>query len=367
MVWACSCVGVLLLHLSQASVTGEELAVPDPHHQYAAGGRSLPSFVAPLTPSDAAGQSSPRAAQLPWIPVASASALPMERMQDSCACLNWRETYMTRGVKCGSGHETLTNFGLGQADETISFSNQEFCDGFYERIDDNFCVNTHIGTSPKQWCYVSTDSCYGAQGHALEGSEPRTSLKLCSSNDDVTLASMPPGKLNYLARKHRLDINLLAKLSYPTWEPENWLQVGAFYGQWTFAGLAQQASSKLVERLRGTKTDLAGLATDTHARLEALVDSGRPMLFPPMPGQETFGVTMGTKAYEFRRTLDSSGGNTNFDGVTELVCVQGCENEAVARVGAAELASAARAPARQAAPRVIRMSLQSSTRGLRGS
>merc|ERR1719487_1186297 len=115
-------------------------------------------------------------------------------------------------------------------------------------------------------------------------------------------------------------------MAYPTWAPEHWQEVAAFYGQWSLASVAHQFAGKVVTWLTGTITDLAGLSIERHQQLEELVNSEVPMIFDSFDGHPTFGVTVGQRAYEVRTDPEflQSMSYAHPNKISQLVCVQGC-------------------------------------------
>lgn len=145
---------------------------------------------------------------------------------DKCKCLNWKETYASGAAECGAGNEFFyleDKFGPAAGKAITPQLQQEFCDNFYLKIDDNFCTNVRMGADNGQWCYVDP-SCPGAQ--ASKGTS--TALwKECGANDK-RLRAYSPKQLESLAASAHLDFGLLHKMSYPL-DKALWKQVKDFW------------------------------------------------------------------------------------------------------------------------------------------
>merc|ERR1719161_2356248 len=59
---------------------------------------------------------------------------------DPCACLKWKDAYTQYGAVCGTSGRELSSF----APESYKYVQEDFCDKFFSRIDDDFCVNWDI-------------------------------------------------------------------------------------------------------------------------------------------------------------------------------------------------------------------------------
>mmetsp|Transcript_65994 Transcript_65994/g.148304 ORF Transcript_65994/g.148304 Transcript_65994/m.148304 type:complete len:236 (-) Transcript_65994:33-740(-) len=99
----------------------------------------------------------------------------------ACQCLNWKQTYESRLVKCGAA------FDVG------------FCDlGLFLNFDHKYCINAEMATGPQQkvypgsWCYVSSQ-CQTLRGGTAINSD--ISFKMCTKEDDDTLGELPPAEL----------------------------------------------------------------------------------------------------------------------------------------------------------------------------
>jgi len=95
----------------------------------------------------------------------------------------------------------------------------EFCNKFFKRIDDNFCVNWDFNgasMSGKQWCYVSPQCKELGDGN-LRLSQDKTrqiAYKTCTDKDQK-LVMKKPYELAQLAEKADLDLGILTKWAYP--------------------------------------------------------------------------------------------------------------------------------------------------------
>jgi len=76
-----------------------------------------------------------------------------------CACRSWKRTYAEAGVQCGQANEFFFATGRSTLEKYLLKEHTgrlgpEFCTHFYEKIDDNYCINVNMGADRGQWCYV---------------------------------------------------------------------------------------------------------------------------------------------------------------------------------------------------------------------
>merc|ERR1719324_97865 len=74
---------------------------------------------------------------------------------------------------------------------------------------------------------------------------------------------------------------------------------------------------------------------DLHARLEDVIQSGTPTVFESLDSQTTFGVTVGRRAYESTKPLQTflSKLMGSTPKLVELVCTQNCEPDGTSGTG----------------------------------
>eukprot|EP00416_Gambierdiscus_australes_P033368 CAMPEP_0171108222 /NCGR_PEP_ID=MMETSP0766_2-20121228/68436_1 /TAXON_ID=439317 /ORGANISM="Gambierdiscus australes, Strain CAWD 149" /LENGTH=246 /DNA_ID=CAMNT_0011569683 /DNA_START=48 /DNA_END=785 /DNA_ORIENTATION=- len=215
--------------------------------------------------------------------LASASALQIN--QDACACVNWREAYRTGGATCGDGHELFlaTSGGLPKAIARVLLG-QEFCENFYKRIDDNFCVNLEHGHAPDawyggQWCYVSSECAAAGPANGTHSLH----VKLCHEGQDKLLRDSSPQELRRWSQEHDFDVGLLVKMAYPVDKEAKWPVVKEAFGSDTEAVLAVLAE----------RTSTAPAA----AKLRAVLAAGKPVVLDSNDGHPPFAVVTGSEAY----------------------------------------------------------------------
>jgi len=162
------------------------------------------------------------------------AAVKLDSKDESCQCLNWKETYDSNAVACGQGFEFTRGAGYPKADYPsaeawlhrvqpevhrrgmMTFFLDEWCTDFYLRFNDNKCVKTAMDSSEtewygKSWCYVSS-SC----SSAWPLNSTSVSAKLCEAGTDPMLGDMSPQQL--LDYGHRMGFNVpgdMLKFAYP--------------------------------------------------------------------------------------------------------------------------------------------------------
>merc|ERR1719335_285899 len=98
------------------------------------------------------------------------------------------------------------------------------CTNFFERIDDDFCVNWDVTPmayydrgglrqASVQWCYVSPECTKLGYGNKINGN---LSYKTCESPADRKTNKVTPVELQKIATKSNISFGLLAKRAYPT-------------------------------------------------------------------------------------------------------------------------------------------------------
>lgn len=230
--------------------------------------------------------------------------------EDACMCMNWKEAYKSQLVSCGRALEfyLVTRKGI-PGSKAAGMIGEEFCGKFFQRIDDNFCVNVEFGHSTTewfagQWCYVSAE-CESprAANHLVSGTGVR--WKLCNASDQL-LRAKSPEELDEIRGSKDLDLGLLAKFSYPVWQDGKWPELERFL-------LGEKAAE-----LR---------ASEGRKDLDSVVASGKPMLFDSESGHPPFHVVAGSKVYRINFKAD---GKKNYakgrmGDVNEMNCIQGCQ------------------------------------------
>uniref|UniRef100_A0A7S1WJE1 Uncharacterized protein n=1 Tax=Alexandrium catenella TaxID=2925 RepID=A0A7S1WJE1_ALECA len=247
------------------------------------------------------------------LPLAGASFL-RQAPADPCACVNWRHAYDSQGAKCGDGHELylITKTGVPRFLAGLSLG-LEFCDAFYKRIDDSFCVNLDHTNAPDawyggQWCYVSGE-CRSAPRANGTGS---LRVKLCTAGEDRMLRDKAPEELISWAAKNDFETGLLLKMAYPVDKVAQWPLVKESF-------LRPAAGSEGPDA-NGTASMKQPKALDQ--RLKELVASGKPIILDSTDGHPPFAVVRGSNAHllELNKAMDAHHPNS----VTTIKCVAGC-------------------------------------------
>jgi len=223
----------------------------------------------------------------------------VERSEDACKCLVWKDVYSQHGVECGAGQELTWAGGM----DTKPFLGEEFCSHFYEKVSHSLCVNLHFNEQrSEQWCYVSPE-CEALNGGGAVGS---LKWKQCTPGQDLMLGQMAPEEVHGVAVSDNKDAGLILKMAYPIYQAEmKWPAV---------------------------KECLADMGGEGCTTLQSVQAAGKPMIFDSEDGHPPFGVVVGSKALEshftpwFFQTVKSkvedlwiSPGKMN-----DYECVSGC-------------------------------------------
>lgn len=169
-----------------------------------------------------------------------------DALSSECTCMNWAELYASKAVTCGQGLEMLFTSKVAAMQATQPFlaagsgrrlaSQFEFegqksvnstlrnriCSQFFQKIDDNRCVNQVKGLGVQyqglwhsgSWCYVSSD-CEDLHG-GLPVMSTELSWKNCQKDSDISLRELKPGQIIDLASDHDVDSSLLFEHAYYT-------------------------------------------------------------------------------------------------------------------------------------------------------
>jgi len=190
---------------------------------------------------------------------------------------------------------------------------QEFCDNFYKRIDDSFCVNLVHGNTPDwyggQWCYVSS-RCPSAG--SANGTTPLR-VKLCTPGQDRLLRDKSPQELRRWAMEQDFDVGLLVKMAYPVDKQSKWPVV-------------QKAFNGTLAPGEGMGLLAADAATASIAqKLQGLLDARKPVVLDSNDGLPPFAVVDRSTSYEI--TLDLPHADMKHpSSITQWRCVQGCKD-----------------------------------------
>lgn len=180
-------------------------------------------------------------------------------MGDPCECLNWKQVYESGRLLCGEGWEFAFDYPYGPpknyewarfAPHTLGFTYYEFCSSFFQRMNNNYCVNIQHhtygmpGNAAKQWCYVSKECQDLNGGTPIQDQQgipelpswllgPTTysiakslylwpkvhkrdlSTKICGSGRDKLLGEMPPMEVMQLATDMDSVVGYVTKTAYP--------------------------------------------------------------------------------------------------------------------------------------------------------
>jgi len=239
--------------------------------------------------------------------LAPAGASLLRRAADPCDCVNWQEAYRTGGAKCGDGHEfyVASSSGIPKFMRPILLG-LEFCQGFYKRIDDNFCVNLDHDNHPDewfggQWCYVSSQCTSAAPANGTG----TLRVKLCAEGRDKLLRDKPLAELFAWAKSNDFETGLLLKMAYPLEKKATWPLIKDVFS--------------------GSKVNLEEFPAlrQAHERLPMVMRPGKPLVLDSPDGHPPFGVVQDSTAYLLELPMtpkDMSHPNS----ITTVTCVAGC-------------------------------------------
>eukprot|EP00747_Dinoflagellata_sp_TGD_P088361 gnl/TRDRNA2_/TRDRNA2_163970_c0_seq6.p1 gnl/TRDRNA2_/TRDRNA2_163970_c0~~gnl/TRDRNA2_/TRDRNA2_163970_c0_seq6.p1 ORF type:complete len:595 (-),score=156.44 gnl/TRDRNA2_/TRDRNA2_163970_c0_seq6:104-1888(-) len=163
---------------------------------------------------------------------------------DTCKCLPWKDVYGSERVECGQGlefaaldpattYDISKPFGAKDAGfQALQAKSKEgnpvgkdntptdkFCQGFFERIQADVCVNQQFQAATEaadkgQWCYVSKE-CQSLHGGAVvPGTD--VSTKVCQQGEDLRLRDMKPSELLPFALNQNVEAGMLMGFAYRT-------------------------------------------------------------------------------------------------------------------------------------------------------
>jgi hypothetical protein len=243
----------------------------------------------------------------------------------ACECLTWKDVYANYTIECGQGLELASAGGMTAKVQ----HGHQFCNLFYERLNNNYCTQGMWGTSvPNQWCYV-TSNCQD-----LDGGAPVTrelSWKQCEDGVDTPLRTLKPYDLRAISLQDNVDAGILLKMAYPVWAKEgqghlNWPEVEDF--------------------LNGTSPDQM-TAIGVGKALQLLSTSDHPWVFDSLDGNPPYGVVAGNQIVranmsnwastraQVQGIADGLLGTAGWlaanphkqpKKMTQFTCLRGCEN-----------------------------------------
>jgi len=209
------------------------------------------------------------------------------READPCTCKNWKQTYGSGSVRCGTSNEFFQMTSLHKlADWQVSAAQvdlgDQWCTHFFEAVDDNVCINVAMDNDMGQWCYVDA-ACSNLTG----GGEVNAQLswKSCSAERDRTLRSYRPDELQQFALAHGLEIGMTGKMSYRL-APYKWKYVSAFWDA-DLENITSVPSTLVGASPEGIRAYLKprwgkrhrDIDEDMRSELQRIVDSGVPTVF----------------------------------------------------------------------------------------
>lgn len=146
--------------------------------------------------------------------IPAAAGIALRSQENQCECMNWKEV-TNEDAPCGTGPEKNTFF---------------WCKDFYQKFNDNSCLNLNVGEDRGQWCYVSNDCQSLNGGEKVNGGVNWKKCQGGSDWGDKMTRNLDPTALVSLTDKSGLLINTMVKLAYPTHSGALWKEVSPFFG-----------------------------------------------------------------------------------------------------------------------------------------
>jgi len=224
---------------------------------------------------------------------------------DVCKCKNWKETYGSGEAMCGAGQEFYFSTGnLERKDPKrikAAWDHWGFlCAQFFQRLDNNRCVNINVGKDTGTWCYVDPQ-CPTTQLDARRG----IAWKSCWPGKDPMLRDLSPEELNATARELDVELGVLHKFSYPlskAYKNKRFPEVAAYWG----IGSTPES-----------------LPVWLRMDMQKIANTGRPYSFDNSLDERTpHTIVVGMKVYQVEDSPDKDEARP---GTWEtLKCIQGC-------------------------------------------
>jgi len=242
---------------------------------------------------------------------------------DPCTCVNWKQAYATKGALCGGGHEMFHETRKGRPIWMARMKmGLEFCEFFYKRINENFCLNLDHVNEPDawyggQWCYVS-EQCKSAAPSNRTGS---LRVKLCTEGKDNMLRDKSPEEVIEWARKNDFETGTVLKFAYPVERKAMWpLVKDAFMAPTDLTVIPNPL--ELMNNPVG-KAALRESTETAHSRLGEIIASNKPVVLDSHEGTPPFAVIRGDMVHLV--TYDHSPDFHHLGSLTEIKCVAGCK------------------------------------------
>lgn len=220
---------------------------------------------------------------------------------DSCDCVGYQDAFKIFHADC-----SIVGF--------------EACNTFIMRMpNEQVCMNEYVGKSETQWCYVSSNCAEGLMLQWSSGITPSVKWKYCAANER-SLGQMTMIELADWCEKNDMDLGLVAAFAYPMWTEGKLPAVWSFWGASPPAG-APEKSFKVVP-----------ISDTRKEKLQAQIDSGKPMFFDSPTSRPPFAVSEGKALYyinfgtKFLHQIMVGADFFAHPGIiNEMKCVVGCD------------------------------------------
>lgn len=258
---------------------------------------------------------------------------------DPCTCLHWADAYSTKyNTTFDCGHEfdlagdtendpmgNNTQHAVDIPDMTFLIGVHFF--GAYHKSNhsaSNACVLAKPGPSTKSWCYVAPECEKGT----TQWYKPQSPLKtkICETGKDTMLGDLEPNELMEFFDSENFDKGQGVQFAYPLFDG-NGSDLLDTIGYW---GL--EAPFSLIQQQWGRNKPIT---EELRAKVQAVVDSGKPTIFLSPNTQPPMAVAIGQKLYwinHSKKYLELKARHQDVwkhkDVINEIKCVHGCDENA---------------------------------------
>lgn len=256
--------------------------------------------------------------------------------------MNWKENYASKRVGCGDAlelHGAADGTGRKLIQQWFAYMvlGKDYCTDFFERIDDNFCMNAGssalfsdqveylenstftVGTlRGNQWCYVSKECADLNGGEKM--TDAKVNWKICKEGEDKLLLQAPPPLLAQFAKQVDVNMAQLVKFAYPDWVGDKWQDIQGLLG---LGGEAPASPLPPSSEDAGQGPTPPLLKLGAREKIDQLTKAGHAFVFNSKDdGRPPYTVAYGRQAWLVHGSL---GFNQSHPGSwKELECVSGC-------------------------------------------
>lgn len=236
---------------------------------------------------------------------------------DDCECLNWKNVYDRQAVYCGQAFEYMFSWELDIPWWAHEIAHRrDACVDFFEKMDDNVCVNTHqdhhamarkARAIDGQWCYVPKECSVGRPTNGTS----QVAWKLCGS-EDTWSRNMTLEEVKDFASENDLDIAFTLKMVYPVMNAVAWDFAQTYWGlKGKEPPNTENANKEIIEKM-----------------VSRIKKKGTIMVVNSQDNNPPFGMVQGEKAWMIMPTAVEKrrrGSQELAHERSQLWCVAGCD------------------------------------------